>query len=94
MGAKNIEQAGITYLALLFWVAIMGVALVAVGQLWHTAQQRAKEAQLLFVGDQFRQAIGLYYERTPGAVKEYPKSLEDLLLDQRYPSIQRYLRQI
>src|SRR5260221_10679170 len=47
-----------------------------------------------FVGDQFREAIALYYQRTPGAVKRYPEKLEDLLEDKRYLSMQRYLRKI
>lgn len=88
------RQTGFTYLAVLFLVAVMGVALAAAGEVWHTVQQREKERQLLFVGDQFRQAIGLYYERTPGAVKRYPKSLNDLLKDNRYVTMQRYLRKI
>jgi len=87
-------ERGFTYLAMLIIVAIMGVFLTAVSQVWQQAAQREKETELLFVGNQFREAIGLYYQRTPGAVKTYPKRLEDLLLDQRYPAKQRYLRKI
>jgi len=32
----------------------MGVALAALGTMWHTASQREKERDLLFVGDQYR----------------------------------------
>lgn len=87
-------QSGFTYLAALFAVAIMGVALAAAGAVWHTAQQREKERELLFVGNQFRTAIGLYYERSPGTVKRYPASLKELLKDERHLSTQRYLRKI
>jgi type II secretory pathway pseudopilin PulG len=88
------RSGGFTYLGLLFFVALMGAALVAIAQVWHTEVKREKEAELLFVGNQFRQAIGGYYERTPGAVKQFPKQLEDLLRDPHSPDVRRYLRKI
>jgi type II secretory pathway pseudopilin PulG len=50
-------QRGFTLLGLLFLLAGMGVAMAALGTMWHTASQRDKERDLLFVGDQYRQAI-------------------------------------
>lgn len=88
------RQSGFTYLAALFLIAIMGAVIAATGMVWHTAQQREKERELLFAGDQFRRAIGLYYERSPGTIKKYPNSLNDLLKDERYLSTQHYLRRI
>lgn len=85
---------GFTYLGLLFLIAIMGISMAGASCLWSVSSQREKERELLFVGDQFRQAIGLYYERTPGVVKRYPQSLEVLLKDSRYVTTQRYLRRI
>ncbi|MFT3848705.1 MAG: hypothetical protein QM739_08480 [Propionivibrio sp.] len=49
---------------------------------------------MLFIGNQFRQAIRLYYEHSPGTVKRYPMSLNDLLLDNRYLGVERRLRRI
>ena len=72
----------------------MGIGLAAVGPVSRTLQLRDKERELLFVGDQFRRAIATYYEKTPGGLKQYPKKLEDLLRDNRYPNVQRYLRKI
>ena len=92
---KNFNyQAGFTYIAALILVAVMGAALAAIGTVWSTTQQRENERELLFVGDQFRQAIGLYYEKSPGSVKKYPGSLGDLLKDARQLGTQRYLRRI
>lgn len=90
------QMGGFTFLGLLVIIAIMGVALLGVGEVWHSARQREKEQELLFVGDQFRQAIKSYYAHTPVAnkVQPYPVNLEDLLKDPRYPSTQRYLRKI
>jgi len=85
---------GFTYIGLLFFVALMGAALVGVAQIWHVQVQRDREAELLFIGDQFRRAISLYYERAPGGARQYPKRIEDLLQDPRYPNVQRYLRRL
>lgn len=88
------DEAGFTYVAALIAVAAIGAGLAATGALWSRASQREKERELLWIGEQFRQAIGLYYQRTPGAIKRYPERLEDLLEDRRYLTAQRYLRKI
>jgi len=88
------RQGGFTYLLALVAVTAVGIAAAATAEIWSTTRQREKEAELIWVGNQFRQAIGVYYERSPGAIKQYPHTLEDLLEDRRYISIQRYLRRI
>lgn len=88
------KQAGFTYLAILFMIAVAGIVLAEVGINWTQESQREKERQLLFVGNQYRQAIALYYERTPGAAKRYPEKLSDLLTDTRYGTPQHYLRKL
>lgn len=92
--AGRAAYAGFTYIGLLFVVAAMGASLALVGMVWHTVQKREKERELLFVGNQYRQAIGQYFSRTPGSVRLYPKRLEDLLLDPRHVTTQRYLRKL
>lgn len=77
--------------AMLF-VALMGTALAAAGTLWHTAQMREKESDLLFIGNEYRRAIQTYYSSTPGPVKRYPRELADLVLDSRHPGVRRHLR--
>lgn len=88
------RSRGFTYLALLIAVAITAGALAAAGGVYSQAAQREKERELLFVGEQFRQAIALYYWRTPGGAHQYPKDLEALLEDKRWPVTQRYLRKV
>jgi len=92
--AGALQHQGFTYLAALFLVGLTGIGLAATSEIWSHARQREKEAELLWIGEQFRQAIGLYYQRTPGAVKRYPERLEDLLEDKRYLNVQRYLRRV
>jgi hypothetical protein len=88
------RQGGVTYLAVLFFVAASSAMLAATAVIWSHERQRQKEQELIWIGNQFREAIGLYYQRTPGAVKRYPEKLEDLLEDRRYLTTARYLRQV
>jgi type II secretory pathway pseudopilin PulG len=83
---------GFTYMGLLVVIFIMGAALAGTGIVFHQQALREKEKQLLFVGDQYRRAIGLYYAQTPGGAKKYPRSITDLLGDNRYVVPRRYLR--
>ncbi len=83
-----------TYLGLLFAVALAGIGLAGAGILWRVESQREKEKELLFIGEEFRRAIGRYYDAAPEGAKVYPATLEDLLQDRRYPYPVRYLRKI
>ena len=87
-------EGGFTYIGLLTVVAISGVALGATGVLWQTEAKREKERELLFIGNQFRRAIEQYHSRTPGTVKAFPRSLEELVHDTRHPIPMRHLRRI
>lgn len=88
------HQQGFTYLGLLMFIIISGIALASTGQVWHAEAQREKERELLFIGEQFRKAIGSYYENTPGGVKHYPLTLQDLLDDKRFVKTRHHLRRI
>lgn len=88
------RQRGFTYLGLLLAVVLIGLALASAGTLWSVARKREREQELLHIGHKFREAIGRYYENTPGIIKQYPPSLEALLRDDRFPLPRRYLRQI
>lgn len=86
-------NGGFTYLSVLFMVTVMGLAAGAAGKYWSFEAKREREGELLFRGQQIRAAIERYYFESPGA-KSYPRSLEDLVNDKRYPVIKRYLRKI
>ena len=94
-GCRPIQsQEGFTYIGILLAVALVGTQLAVAGLVWSFAQDRQKERELLFVGDQFRTAIGRYYLNPQGPQKEFPRSLEDLVRDPRYPGAVRHLRKI
>lgn len=88
------RQSGVTYVIALFLVSAVGTGLALTGVIWSHANQREKEAELIWIGNQFKQAIGMYYQRSPGSIKRYPEKLDDLLEDRRYLSMQRHLRKI
>jgi type II secretory pathway pseudopilin PulG len=85
---------GFIYIWMLFAVALLGIVMAGIGQVWQTKSQREKELELLFVGEQFQKAITSYYNNATGAIKQYPESLEDLLLDDRSSTPKRHLRKI
>lgn len=76
----------------MFAVAILAIMAVRVLNVSATNEQRAREADLLYVGNAYREAIGVFYENTPGTVKRYPEKLDDLLQDPRTTTLQRHLR--
>lgn len=87
-------QGGFTYLLALFAIGAAALVAARAVPVVETFEQREKEAELLDIGRQFRQAIASYYETTPGTVKRYPATLEDLLLDRRFVGLKRHLRRI
>jgi type II secretory pathway pseudopilin PulG len=85
------RQSGFTYLFVLILIALIGAGLGAAGTLWRTNAQRAREVELLFIGNQYRQAIQSYYELDRSAPR-FPPSIDDLLEDPRQPVPVRHLR--
>jgi len=86
------RQSGFTYLGVLLAIALIGIGLAAASEVWFTTARRQRLEQLDWVGQQFVQAIGSYYESTPGRVKSFPSSLQDLLQDNRSITVRRHLR--
>lgn len=87
---RALRQSGFTYLGLLAFIVILGILLTVVSRVWSFSEQRDKEQQLLWVGDQFRNAIGAYFVNG----SQYPLTLQDLLQDDRSPVAHHYLRQL
>lgn len=88
------NQTGFTYLAVLFGIVLIGMGLAGTATLWSTAARRMREQELLWVGSQFRLAIQRYYLEGPGGVRTYPRSLDELLEDHRWPEARRHLRKM
>ncbi len=85
---------GFTYLGLLIAVVVLGIAMSAVGVVWHTHAQIEREKELMFIGKQFQLAIGAYYNSNVAGGAAYPQQLTDLLIDNRSPEPRHYLRRL
>lgn len=90
---RELQQSGVVLLAALVFLLLTTLGATALIDLQRTQAQREKEAQLLFVGDQFRRAIKSYYSTMPaGKSRALPRSLDDLLEDPRFSVPIRHLR--
>lgn len=83
---------GFTFVAVLLLLALVSLGLAAVGPLWSQQARRDREQELLRIGALYAQAIARYRDVSPGSVKQYPASLDDLLLDRRFVGTMRHLR--
>lgn len=76
---------GFIYIALLMGMAIISIFLSATALVWTQTRQREKEEELLYVGNQIRQAITRFYQQSPTAARRFPTSLDELVDDRRRP---------
>lgn len=87
-------ERGFTYLVLLFVLAMGAAGLGALATQWQAAAQREREAELLFRGQQFVQALGRFAAATPAGQPRAPRSLDDLLDDRRVTPAAQHLRRL
>lgn len=86
------RQTGLLLIGALVFLSLSAMTAVHTGQRWFDSRQRAAEEELLFVGEQYRQAIDAYWREVPDAVHRMPTSIDDLLSDKRFPFPRRHLR--
>jgi len=84
------RQHGFTYIGLLIAVALVGIGLAVAGTVAQTEGQRERERELIFVGHQYRAAIGRYIQATG----HLPQALELLLNDDSGPVPRHHLRRL
>jgi type II secretory pathway pseudopilin PulG len=85
------RAGGFTYVGLLALVALIGLMLAAAGEVASTSARRERETQLLWVGHEYRAAIGRYWRNK----RAYPQALEELLGAAPDAPLQvRYLRRL
>jgi len=87
------NQRGFTYLIALFMVAILSIVTLRALENSLTRERRAKEEQLLFVGQAYQKAITTYYLNSPGR-GSYPQNLADMLDEGRTSATQKSLRRL
>lgn len=88
------KQSGFSYIGVMITLVIAAIGMQGAAVMWQQQTQRANELLLLEVGEAYRLAIGRYYESTPQPVKEFPKTLNELIEDKRFPVLKRHLRKL
>jgi len=89
------KQRGLLLVGRLLLMFLTGVIAMPGLEVWANTRQCEREAELLFVGDQYRQAIHRYYFAVGnGQTPELPAKLEDLLNDNRFPVPAHQLRRL
>lgn len=85
------HQQGFSYALVLAAVVILGILAEAAHVTTWRIVKADREQELLFRGDAYRRAIQSYYEAGT-AIKQFPRSLDDLLKDSRFASGKRHIR--
>lgn len=80
-GGRRAGQSGYAMAALLVTLGVMAVMLTAAMPVWRHQAQREKEEELVFRGEQYARAVGLYQRKMgPGTI---PPSV-DVLVQQKF----------
>lgn len=87
-------SGGFTYVGLIVLVAIIGLVTATTIKLGALMQRRAAEEALLEVGAAFGDALKSYANASAPGQRLTPATLEELLLDPRFPTPRRHLRQV
>ncbi|MDN4059300.1 type II secretion system protein [Massilia sp. YIM B02769] len=88
------NEAGFTYVGLVFFVAILGLVGAATLKVDSLLRRAAAEQDLLEIGAEFSEALRSYAAATPRGYPTAPPTLQDLLKDPRFPGTRRHLRKI
>lgn len=91
---RHTAESGFSYIALLITLALISIAATATVQVGGLVGRRAAEEELLAIGSEFRAAMLSYANATIPGQNRYPRTLEDLVRDNRYPNPRRHLRKI
>ena len=76
------NQQGFAFIMAMFFVVLIGISLMMIGQQWSVTMKRDREAELLFRGNRIKAAIESYvadFEVQKGTrTHRYPRTLKDL----------------
>lgn len=93
--ARFCNQQGLALLGVLVAIVILGLLSGVASTSWKDTVQRSKEQELLWRGNQYRQAIESYYRSAQaGTQSSFPADLNSLVNDGRSLTVRRHLRQL
>lgn len=84
------RERGFSYALILAAAVILGIVAEAAHVTTWRMLKAEREQELLYRGNAYRRAIQSYYES--GAIRQFPRSLEDLVKDPRTASGKRHIR--
>lgn len=87
-------EAGFTYLLLLIAIATISAVAALSLQQGAAIAQREKEAELLYIGEEFRRALQAFASATPPGERARPRNLGQLVRDDRGLAVRRHVRRI
>ena len=88
------RQQGFTYLSLVILLAIMGLVGAAALKVEALLARAAAEQELLEIGAAYSAALDSYAAATPKNMPTQPPTVQDLLKDNRFPTVRRHLRKM
>lgn len=91
---KLSKQSGMALLAINIVLLVASLSLLLITLNFKQERQREREVELLFIGAQFASAIEGYMKPIDANGVQWPKDLNDLLLDTRAGIERRHLRRI
>lgn len=91
---KKADACGYALVGVMFILTLLSIGAMATLTYADFVAKRIAEQELADVGREFSQAIQSYYSTNPSGVRQYPKSLEDLVEDNRFAKPRRHLRRI
>jgi type II secretory pathway pseudopilin PulG len=86
-------QRGFTLVAVLAAMFLLALASQGVMTVVSQEVQRECEAELIRIGTAYAEAIRSYYESTPGSIKRWPRTLDELADDKRFVTTRRHIRE-
>jgi type II secretory pathway pseudopilin PulG len=86
--------SGFTLVALLVVMFVIALGLGVAGPTWAQHNRRSRERELLRVGLLYERALAEFHASSPGSLKTYPMSLEELARDPRFLGVRRHLRKL
>lgn len=92
--ANQARRCGYALLGALLVLALVSLGLAVAGPIWSQQAQRDREQELLRIGLLYAQALASYRQASPGSTKQYPDTLDALLLDTRFVGTRRHLRKL
>lgn len=84
------NSKGFTLIGLAVIIAIMGIVLMTVSRVYSTMVKRDVEEELLFRGDEIKNAIDSYFKYG----NTYPRNFDELIKDPRGVSSRKHLRRL